>query len=583
MLNPNDDAHRQRLSRAVMWDYSELKKFNRMRDDTIRAYLGVSPFAADWDWTGQSSRYHKSLPKGNLLQMAALDMQIALAYGEPRFRFIARKPELRGFDEKLTMAANRMATLLNLGNTARSVAGDSFFGYGIYKCGVGYLPLAAQSATGMQVGPCVWRVGQGDFIYPIDAPAWDAASYMGDVYSMPLNDAQELYPDRADELSALTDMDRMDQMHVMPRASRFQTAEQKVWLVDIYFPQAKCIATWCVRNDTFASLSDKPLCIRDYDGHWSGLYEIVSHLYTPDELAPVAQAESVKSLHYLFNNVLDLTSEQALNARYHPIYQTGSEKDMLRIWNATDRRPVGVQDPTKFSSFSIPGPDQSQTSYMAALMQLFKQFVPTTDDPQRAPTATQGALERQSTNATVAEARRKFNRGLEQVGYKMAHLLLSDQHISLPNSKPVRPGSKVSLDMTWQPGSMEPRPAKIDDFDLILEPYPQMYRTPQERLGQLTQCTQQLGQLAALKAQGLPLNFNEALDTYADYADLPEIKAWFDEVNPLDQAKQEGAAPTLPRPGVGQYTRTNVSEKTDEGALQANLQNMGDNTTPRMQ
>lgn len=577
MLNPLNPDHRLRFSRALENSHTELQRFARMRDSTVKAYLGVSPHAGDWDWSGLEKKYRDSLPKGNLLQLAGLNMQIALAYGEPEFLSTARVPEQAGLAEKLGPALNRMAKLLNLGDVARDVAADSFFGYGIFKVGIGELPLSAQAATGLRVGPCVWRVGQNNFLYDISASNWDNVSYVGDSYPMALNDAQELYPHAADRLTSMSGTDQLDSKHVLARPSQFQTAEEEVWLVDIYFPQARLVATWLVQNESFRSVSDEPLSVREYEGHWSGVYQVLNHLYAPDELVPVAQAESVKSLHFLFNDLLHLTSEQARHAKVNPMYQTGADKDMRRLWDAADRRPVGVTDPSRFGLFEVPGPTQSQTAYMAAVMQMFKQFVPAADEPQRAPTATQGALMRQSTNAVIAEARRKFNRALQMVGYKLGYLLMGSDEITLPASKPLRPGSRVSVDISWNPASLEPRTARIDDFDIDIEPYSTIYRAPEERQQQLFAAVSQIVPLMQLQASGAPINMEEVLSTMAEYSRLPELKNWFEEVDPLHAAKRQSSRISAPRLGVGQYVRHNVSEKTDAGALEANLgQAMGD-------
>jgi hypothetical protein len=576
MIDPRRSDDRQQLSRAADHAFVTLRRFATLRDSTVRAYLGASPHSPSMDWTGLSDRlsnkkYMRSLPKGNLLQMAGLSMQIALAYGEPEYLCTHRVAEQAGLADKLYFALNRMVKLLDMGQSARDIAADSFFGYGIFKVGVGCLPLAAQQATGIKYGPCVWRVSQNDYIYDISASARSNCAFEGDVYHLALNEAQELYPEHADLLVSMTNIDRMQDRHVLPRPSNSHAPEPEVKLIDMYFPAARVVATWPIMTDTFGTLADEPLVVREHNGHWSGPYEVLTHLYSPDELVPLAQAESVKALHFLFNDLMEITSNQARKARYNPIYQAGAEKDMKRIWESDDRAPVSVIDPSRFGSFQIPGPDQSQTAYMAAIMQLFKQFVPTSDEPHRAPTATQGALMRQTTNAVVAEARRKFNRSLQLVGYKLGHLLMHDENIVLPAEKPLRPGSPIMIDMTWLPAGKEPRNARIDDFEINIEPFSTLYRSPEEKLGTMGAITQQILGFMQAKAMGMPINLENIIETYSKYAGLPEIKGWFDEVFPMQAAQAQSSRMSNPRVGVGEYVRTNVSEKTDEGALEQNL------------
>ena len=577
MLNPLNPEHRLRLAQAVEYSWTELDRFARMRDNTIKAYLGVSQFTPGDYWGALDKKYQKSLPKGNLLQTAGLSLQIALAYGEPQFLCTARTPEHAGIADQFELAINRMAKLLDLGETARSIAADSFFGYGIFKTGVMRLPLGAQEATGLQFGPCVCRVGQRNFLYDLTASEWGKVSFVGDIYEFPLEEAKELYPHAADRLSGMTDSDRFDTKHIVPRPSRFNSPEKSVLFIDLQFPGSKAVATWMVRNESFGMLADEPLVVRDYDGHWSGVYGVLNHLYSPDELVPVAQAESVKAIHYLFNDLMDITGNQARNAKINPLYQQAAEKDMRKIWDAGDRMPVGVIDPNRFGQFEIPGPTQSQTTYMAMLMQMFKMFVPTSDDPARAPTATQAGLDRQDTNAVVSEARRKFNRVLQLVGYKLGHLMFNQPDLILPASRPVAPGSNVMVDMTWrQPSGW----VKIDDFDLNIEPYSTQLRTPEQRRDLMLGMIQQITMIMQSRAMGSPINVEKTIKMLSRLSGEPELLELYEELLPDEMAVRQSSRQSAPRPGVGQYVRHNVSEKTDEGAMMANMtQNMDSGET----
>ena len=589
MLNPNNPVHRQRFATSVEYARSELERFARMRENTVRAYLGVPPTIPGESCQSRNRRYDKSLPKGNLLQMAALNQQIALAYGEPEYLTTARTPNHAGMADKLDPALNRMSKLLDLGETARQVAADSFFGYGIFKAGIGLMPLSSQKATGLKVGPCVWRVSQYNYLYDITATVRSNCKWEGDVYSMPLDEAAEIWPEKADKLQVALDTDRLDAPRVFTRPTGLNAPELEVRLFDCYFPSAGLVATWLVRNGYFGSLAEEYLGCREYDGHWSGVYEVLTHLYSPDELLPIAQAESVKAIHFLFNDLFEITAHQAVSAKINPIHTAGSDKDMSRVLKAADRAPVAVvgTGPDRMGLFEVPGPTASQTQYMAAVMQLFKQFVPLTDEPARAATATQSALERQSTNAIIGEARRKFNRSLQLVGYKLGHLLMNDNSIMLPSSRPVFPGSQVSVDMSWYPASREPRVAMIDDFDISIEPYSTVFRSPEEKRNLIISMMDQVTRIMQARAMGAPVNVEKAINLLARYSGLPELNELFEELTPTEAAQRQASRmQSIPRPGVGQYVRENVSTKTEAGALEQNLQGVGENNgqvAPRLE
>lgn len=566
MIDPSSKNERMQLSRSLDRSYQELRKFNRLRQVTIRAYLGISEETLNAEWSPHSTKRDKRyLPKGNLLQVSGLSHQIALAYGEPRASVKAILPEDAGTAMTLGPALNRMANLLNLGEVHRNVAADSYFGYGIYKVAAGFLPPAAQAATGLEIGPNVWRVGQNNFIYDITADSWDKVGYVGDIYPMAVKTAKMLYPEAADRLTSFMDGDRMDAPTVFPRRSRFDTPEESLWLMDIHFPESKVVGTWPVRADSFTTIADEPLILREYNGHWSGVYQVLTHLYSPDELVPVAQAESVKSIHFLFNQLLELTSDQAVNAKINPLFHVGGQKDMERIWKAKDRYPVSITGAANVPQlFEIPGPTQSQQVHMSSLYNFFKQFTPTVDEPARAPTATQGQLERETTNGIVAEARRKDSRALQLVYYKLGHLMLNTPGLVLRDSQPLRPGSSIPLELTFR--SDNPTNVRIDD--LKIEPASTVFRSPETKVQQLVQSSQIVTQAMLMAAQGAPINVEKVIDTLAEYQDLPELKEWYEPADPLAQVRRTASEQSIPRIGAGQYEHRSVSERTTPGALE---------------
>lgn len=576
MINPNNPQHRDRMARSAEYAFTELTRFNSMRANTVRAYLGIAPSGCnDWNWADETteSKYLENLPKGNLLQMSALGTQIALAYGEPQWLATARMPENIGTAESMEPGLNRMSLLLNLGETARNVAADSFFGYGIFKVGIGRLPLSAQVATGLRYGPCVWRVGQPNFLYDTTVASWDECAFIGDLYLMPLNEAQELYPNDADRLAEITDdMYRMDSARVMARPTRYASPEPMVQMFDCQIPGTKVVGTWPIRAYNMRSIAEPALTLRDYNGHWSGVYQVLSHLYSPDELVPIAQAESTKALHFLFNDILALTSEQARHAKVNPTYQAAAEKDMKKLWDAADRAPVAVMDPTRFGQWEVPGPTQSQTAYMAAIMALFKQMSFNLDAQlglaPTSGTATQSTLINNRTDALIAEARRKFLRVMQLVGYKLGHLMMKDQNLYLPLHRQLAPGSKITIDVSWQPAARRPSNAIVDDFDINVEPISLKNRSGEERLQQIAQISNSII-LPALSAQanGLPISAERVIETAAKYSANPELRDWYEPVDPVYQQQKQESRFNSQRPDIGHYVRENVSTKTDQSGI----------------
>lgn len=585
MINPLNADHRTRLGRAAEYALTQISRYNRMQADTIEAYLGISSNDPDyWSWTNEGEmqgEYREALPKGNLLQLSALATQIGLAYGEPQWSASAREPEHTGTADSLQPGINRMSLLLNAGETARGVAADSFFGFGIFKTGVGVLPLSAQSATGLKVGPCLWRVRQPNFIYDITAQgSWENCAYMGDLYDIPLDAALQLYPAHADSLHEMTDaLWRRDILDPY-RHSGSYAPEPRVLMYDCYLPEAKLVVTWALSSRNMRELDTEPVAIRDYNGHWSGMYTVLNHLYQPDGQLPISLAESVKALHYLFNDVLHLVSEQALNAKYNPTYRQGSEKDIQKLWNADDRVPVGITGNENFGAFEVPGPTQSQTNYLSAIMALFKQMNFNLDARlglgNLGGTATESQLVSQQANAMTAEMRRRFLRCLQLVGYQLGHLMIKDQNLYLPLSRPLLPGSDIYVDVSWQPNQVQPRSSNnIDDFDIAVESFSLKYKEPEQKLVEISSIANQIILPAmAAEAQGMPINSAKVLDTAAKLSGHAELRDWFSPLDPTRQQLKHQGSVTAQRPDVGRYVRENVTERTSGGEMGEMLNNM---------
>jgi hypothetical protein len=104
---------------------------------------------------------------GNLLQLAQQSHIITLAYNDPRFIIVPNTPEGDAVAPRLEEWLKRYTNLINLGDIARSIAADSFAGWGIVKrrsrphC----RPVLASYRWADHVGPMCWRVSQDNFIF----------------------------------------------------------------------------------------------------------------------------------------------------------------------------------------------------------------------------------------------------------------------------------------------------------------------------------------------------------------------------------------------------------------------------------
>ena len=570
--NAND---RSRLSSAMQHWYNEMDQYRQARRETILHHSGSPQVAASL-----GIKVDKRM-MANLMQLSAQAHAITLAWGDPKFKAVAQRPSALPIAEPLQAFLNRWSELICLGDKARMVALDSFFGFGIFKVAVGLLPPHVQTITGQQAGPMVQRISQDNFFYDGQPDTWDQMTWQADLCLVPLNEAQryqdflDYNPQGAMDLSEYTAYSSNQDGKIHSSGQSAESAVPMTRLVNVYFPHSAEIATWPANDIEFSGVTGDPLLVRKWNGHPTGPYAVLSHLDIPDNIIPVAESESTKRLHTLFNELADITSHQAVSAKMQPIFETGSERDMQRLEDADDRAPVGVQSISKIGQWSKPGPDPSQTSYMAATLQMFKEFSGNLDDTlglgSTASTAAQSQLIRQATNARGAEKRRRMDRVMVLVAKKLTHLVLNDQALSLPNLGVIE-GTDLPLDLSWHPPSVMPRNPDSEDYKLELIPYTLERRDPAVRLEQLNEATQQILNAFAAAQQGAPIDMQAFIKLQAEYRDLPElVSIWSGLVPEYNQQKQAGQDFHAQRAGVGEYVRRNVSEQTNGGSLTQNL------------
>lgn len=587
-LNAN---HRSRLSSAMQYWYNEMDQYRQSRRETLLHHSGSPQVAASLGIKSEKRMI------ANLMQLSAQAHAITLAWGNPKFKAIANRPSALPIAQPLEAFLNRWSDLICLGDKARQVALDSFFGYGIFKVAVGMLPPQVQTVTGQQSGPMVQRISQDNFFYDGLACSWDEMTWQADLVTVPLDEAKrfvdfvEFNPKGASELAEYTAASVNKDGKIHQGGNNLESAVAMTRLVSVYFPHSAEVAVWPANDIEFSGVSGDPLVVRKWNGHPTGPYAVLSHLDIPDNLIPVAESESTKRLHVLFNELGDITANQALSAQQNPIFETGSERDMQRLEDADDRKPVGVQNIAKIGSYKKEGPDQSQTAMMSGYLSMFKEMSGNLDDTlglgSTAATAAQSQLIRQSTNARGAEKRRRMDRVMLLVAQKLTHLVLNDQALSLPIQGTIE-GTDLPLDLSWFPPSVMPRNPDAEDYLLTLVPYSLERRDPAVRLEQLNEASNQIVQAFTAAQAGAPIDMEAFIKLQADYRDLPELMSiWSGMLPEYNQEKTAGADFHAQRQGVGEYVRRNVSEKTNGGSLTQNLQTLtgagGANNQPQGQ
>jgi hypothetical protein len=575
VIDPSFAAHRQRLSKASDHWMREHEVYRADRRESVINFIGSKTFASTL--TDKPADEKRMI--GNLIQLAGQARVTQLAYNAPRFTIVSNNPRGDILAVRGEEFLNRYAPLIGIGNVARAIALDSFFGYGIVQVDQGILPYGVQRIVGQQLGPMVQRISQDHFLFDGSASCWEDVGFVATLRCVPLDEARSFEPflrsnpKLAEALQEFNmDNGRTDSRVHRSAGSPMRNAQAMTRLVSYYFPSTGVTAVWPANDHTFSAVSEEPLLISPWTGHHTGPHAVLSDLDIPDNLIPVPQMESTKRLHFLFNELMEITSAQALEAKFNPTYEMGAQRDMERWKAAPDREPIPVSSNAKLGGLEIPGPTQQQTAYQMGIYSMFKEFNGNLDDiaglAPTAATAGQSRLIRSATSQRGAELRARMDRVMELVGRKLLHLAMNDQTFKFPMRRPIA-GTRIMEDVSWLTPAEMPRGGTVDDFDIQVIPESMRFRSAEERLQQLNEATMQIAQAAGIAAQGVPLELSKFVETQARYRDLPELREWFLALLPEQQNKKAAAMP-MPNPSKpnGEYNRTSTSTRTNGGAME---------------
>jgi hypothetical protein len=135
----------------------------------------------------------------------------------------------------------------------------------------------------------------------------------------------------------------------------------------------------------------------------------------------------------------------------------------------------------------------------------------------------------------------------------------------------------LPIDLSWLPYSQSPRTRNADDLKLDLIPGSLEYRDPATRLQQFNAAVKEILGAVSAALQGAPIDIPQFIELQAKYNDLPELRRVFAGVlQQYKQKKENAEISQQQREGVGEYVRHNVSEQSNQGALEQNLTQFSD-------
>lgn len=581
MIDPTLEAHRTRLSKAMEESDRLMRSYSKARRETIVNCAGHPAIAAQLG-------IDVEVPQrmwANMIQMSYQAHVITLAYGEPSFNAVANLPIADHIAPRAEAWLNEWSNKIALGDTARAIAGDSFMGWGIIWTNNSLLPPAARYASRQTVGPMAARVSQDDFGFDVPAKEWAHVGYVYRILEVPLDETKNFgpflnyNPDLTRDLAEYgSGASRNDAGGLHNQSDRTRSAQAMTRIVEVYFPGSSVVAYWPANHITFGDeVAGKPLLVAPYTGHHTGTVALLSHLDIPDNLIPVATVEGGKNTHFLVNELLNKQAKEAIDAKWNLIYEIGSEPDAQAIETAENREAIPVANIQRIGSHAKPGPDQLVSQHTMGMYGFGKEVLGNLDDTlglaPTAATAKQSELIRSRTNARGSEAQRKMTAVMTLTARKLLHLALNDPTLTVPIRRPLPGSDTLMRRLDWLPPHRLPRNPDADDMLVTLVADSMKHRSTEERLAMLQAAMTRIMQVAQAVAAGVPFDLQKYVEIEAKYGNLPELRDVAGQFLPqhMEQKNQASNTFTVRDPNTGNYTRTNVSERTNNGAMQQAL------------
>jgi len=560
--------HRNRLSKALKKSFTDAEKNRIIRKNLFDIYRDRANPAFEASISPEAQELGTLV---NLFQKFVRGHMLTLAYFSPKWDINARTMAGRGLDKRMQQFMGRYTELLNFNRIQKQLALDSAFGWAVAKVTNGIPPKGITAP----MAPRVYRVDPDMLIVDPTAATIDECAYIGDVYLVPLNEAQA-YPGFNEAKRAKLPEYRHSTSsgaNTLPDGSPAVEAygEPMTRILDLYIPKMGAIYSWSAPNDTFAEVgSEMPMGVRVTP---INPYEVLSLLDMPGNLLELSRLRSLRGLHLLSNEMLDKGIQQARGSQRNPVAPLGAQGNLDAAMQAGDNNPIYL-DPSeqeKLDLYTIPGPDPSILQLGLTASKLFSSEA---GNLEVALGASAGADTARQTEALLGQIsasqsldRRAFEEFLGRLAMKLMTLAFSNDALELQTRERV-PGTTLEYSRKWQGPSQMPRVAEIDAFHFSVVPHSTAFRTPQERVGQLDQASQLILRWMMAKAQGAPIALDALMGSVSEAFDLvPELLEWWNGQEPTPAEKTANTYQSMASDPQGSDVRYQGANQQQEAAF----------------
>lgn len=535
----------------------------------------------------------------NLSQLYLSTVKRNLISKDPQVLMTSFKKELKPILSAMQEWENGAIADMKFAQTMDLVLSDALIYEGYLKIALMTTPESANTGWSIEAGtPMAVYVPFENWVIDPHAPSWEAASFMGHCYKVPLDTVKN---SKEYDKSVTKDMqptilstyneqgdEKVGTIGTGESAVTNEGFEDWVILWEIYLPKHKCIVTLYDRSGNGPELAynNKPLKIQDWVGPPCGPYHRLGFGTVQGNIMKKGPLLDLLSLDLAYNELLSQLIRQARRQKELIVGSLQSADDMKKMREANDGDPVGVANPDSVKSISLSGPNQVNLAFSMQIYQLFSQMAGNLallgGLSKQSNTATQDKMLNENASATIMDKQETVINYTTDTLRALTWYWWYDPNKTYSSQFSVPGLAKYSIERQVRP--QDRIRYAYSDMKIRIDPYSLIHQTPAQKAAKIKGLVMQIFMPMAqiLQQQGIAFDASEFLRILGQYEDMPEysdILKYMEppetETNTREPGGGENGLMSTPMDYEKNYTRTSVSNgPSEEGMMRDQMNQM---------
>lgn len=567
-MNPNNEKHMKRLTRAVDWSKKRLEPYRDHRRKAVKAYLGNHY---------NDTQLNAPCPDNQLAQSINIYMRYLFG-GSPQVLVTAKEEGKPYFADMFSKAMTGLMEKMSFGEKVCDIVGDSLFSpMGISKTGL-QQPRKIDPDRPGAGDPFTERVDFDDWFHDMAASRWSEVEYCGDEYLLPLDmvkDAErfdkkvrnKLEPDELG-VHEPGGGERVDELGEGGKTD-IESISDQIKMRDIWLAREQQLVVVAVQHP------DEPLEVIDWAGPSNGPYDRLYYFSIPGKTLPLPPVAQLVDLNMITNQLFTKAVDAALHEKDVVGVGREAKEDADRMMASPNFETVVMDRPDLIKRIQVGGLSQSALAMWIQSAQLF------------------------NARAGNLDALGGLSPGAETLGQDQMLTETASRLVNHMQQRVIDFVRRICRDLTWYLWFNQNGPISIlrdlgsnryvknftadfrvgGYFDYLYDiaPYTMQSRTPKQRMAQVMQWLQQVILPAApmFAQSGKTLDAGKLLELIQTYDDLPELGRLLTKIDP-EMMDQMGAQQQVQKSPVSRrtYERINRPGRTRQAADYAMTQAM---------